>query len=355
MNGSAQFAHDDARWQAVLARDARADGAFVYAVRSTGIYCRPSCASRRPRPAQVAFFADGAAAEEAGFRACRRCRPAEPAAGDPWVARVRRACGLLAGSQERPMTLRELSVKIGGSPHHLQRNFKRIMGVSPREYADACRLTRVKRGLKAGGRVTAAMYDAGYGSSSRLYERAPAQLGMTPASYSRGGAGVAIRFAAVACPLGQLLVADTGRGICAIKMGADARALERELRKEFPAATICEDAGGLKRAVGAVLAHLEGREPALALPLDVRATAFQWQVWRELVAIPCGETRSYREVAEAIGRPRAARAVARACASNPVALAIPCHRVVPATGGIGGYRWGAARKKALLGREKTGA
>ncbi|HVB37357.1 MAG TPA: bifunctional DNA-binding transcriptional regulator/O6-methylguanine-DNA methyltransferase Ada [Vicinamibacterales bacterium] len=352
MQANDMDAGDARRWRAVLARDASADGTFVYAVRSTGIYCRPTCASRRPRPEQVAFFADGAAAERAGFRPCRRCRPSQPAAGDPWIDRVRQACRLLARHEDEPVTLETLSRTIGGSPHHLQRNFKRIMGVSPREYAEACRLARVKRNLKAGEAVTAALYDAGYGSSSRLYERAPAQLGMTPASYSRGGAGAEIRYAVTACPLGRLLVAATSRGVCAIKMGTDDAVLERELRHEFPAATIQPDAGRLSQHVRKVLAHLEGRRPALELPLDVQATAFQWQVWRQLVAIPRGATRSYGEIAAAIGRPRAARAVARACASNPVALAIPCHRVVPAGGGTGGYRWGAERKKALLGKEK---
>ncbi|MDE3156386.1 MAG: bifunctional DNA-binding transcriptional regulator/O6-methylguanine-DNA methyltransferase Ada [Acidobacteriota bacterium] len=343
---------DARRWQAVLARDARADGTFVYAVRSTGIYCRPTCASRRPRQDQVAFFDDGRAAERAGFRACRRCRPMEQAAGDPWMARVQQACDLLARAGETPMTLERLSRRIGGSPSHVQRNFKRIMGVSPREYGDACRLGRVKRKLKAGEAVTTALYDAGYGSSSRLYERAPAQLGMTPASYARGGAGAEIRFVVTDCPLGRLLVAATSRGVCAIKLGDSDTALERELRHEFPAAAIRADAGALSGQVRAVLAHLEGRRPALDLPLDLRATAFQWQVWRQLRAIPRGTTRSYGEIAAAIGRPGAARAVARACASNPVALAIPCHRVVPATGGTGGYRWGVQRKKTILEREK---
>ena len=342
---------DDRRWQAVMARDARADGSFVYAVRSTGIYCRPSCASRRPRRERTAFFADAAAAEHAGFRACRRCRPSEPGAADPWVERVRDACRLLAGDLEGRMTLRALSARIGGSPGHLQRNFKRIAGVSPREYADACRLERVKRELKGGAAVTTALYEAGYGSSSRLYERAASQMGMTPATYSRGGAGMVIQFAVASCPLGRLLVAATPRGVCAIRMGSDAAALEHDLRREFPEATVVRDTGSLLRTMQAVVAHLEGRRQTLDLPLDVRATAFQRQVWQALAAIPYGSTRSYKEIAEAVGRPRAARAVARACAANPVALAIPCHRVVPSAGGTGGYRWGAARKKALIAKE----
>ena len=341
---------DASRWKAVLRRDRRADGRFVYAVTSTGIYCRPSCPSRRPRPDRVRFFDDVEAAERAGFRACLRCRPRQ-AAVDPWIEKIRRACVYLANVDGHP-SLATLAARLGGSPYHLQRNFKRIVGVSPREYAEACRLRKVKRRLRQGGRVTGAMFDAGYGSSSRFYERAVPKLGMSPSAYRRGGAGMSIRYTVVDSPLGRLLVAATERGVCAVAMGASRAELERALEREYPAASLAADEGALARWTTAILAHLAGRRPELDLPLDVQATAFQWQVWQALASIPYGETRSYAEVAAAIGRPRAARAVARACATNPVALAIPCHRVVASTGGLGGYRWGVARKQKLLARER---
>lgn len=342
---------DESNWRAVMARDRRADGAFVYAVRSTGIYCRPSCPSRRPRRDVVDFFATASGAEQAGFRACRRCRPRDAAQPDPWVEKIRRACVYLANVDGHP-SLATLAARFGGSPYHLQRNFKRIVGVTPREYAEACRLRNVKHRLRDGRDVTGAMLDAGYGSSSRFYERAVPKLGMAPRSYQRGGAGMAVRYAIVGSPLGRLLVAATSRGVCTVSMGESNHDLERRLTEEFPSATLTQDPGGLARWTRQVLAHLEGRRPRLDLPLDVQATAFQWQVWNALAAIPYGETRSYAEVAAAIGRPRAARAVARACATNPVALAIPCHRVVPSSGGAGGYRWGVGRKQAILSRER---
>lgn len=343
-----------ARWDAVLNRDRTADRSFVYAVRSTGIYCRPSCPSRRPSRAQVEFHASPAEAERAGFRACRRCRPQDETAGDAWPDKVRRAAAWLAGRDGR-VSLTALARHVGGSPHHLQRTFKRILGVTPREYAEACRLAKVKGRLRAGSDVTAAIMDAGYGSSGRFYERAAPKLGMTPSVYRGGGATVTIQYAIVECPLGRLMVAATSRGVCAVSMGSSDGALQRALRKEFPAATLVADAGSLGQWIARVLRHLSGREPRLDLPLDVRATAFQWQIWTALAAIPYGETRSYGDLAASIGRRGAARAVARACATNPVALAIPCHRVVPATGGTGGYRWGVERKRALLARERAGS
>ena len=341
---------DSARWQAVLARDRRADGVFVYAVRSTGVYCRPSCASRRPRRDRVAFFASPAEAERGGYRACRRCRPNEMATADPWIEKIRRACVYLAHVDGHP-SLATLATRLGGSPYHLQRNFKRIVGVTPREYAEACRLRNVKRRLREGGAVTAAMVDAGYGSSSRFYERAAPRLGMSPSTYRRGGAGMNIRYTIVDSPLGRLLVAATTRGVCAVAMAASDGELERTLAREYPTATIAADEGSLEGWTTRILAHLAGRQPRLDLPLDIQATSFQWQVWKALGAIPYGETRSYADVASAIGRPTAVRAVARACATNPAALAIPCHRVVQSGGGIGGYRWGVARKKKLLSSE----
>ena len=344
--------NDAARWNAVLGHDRAADGLFVYAVRSTGVYCRPSCPSRRPRRDRVAFFETTDAARAAGFRACRRCRPDEIA--DPWVEKIRRACVHLANVDGHP-SLASLAARLGGSPYHLQRNFKRLVGVTPREYAEACRLRRVKRGLRQATDITGAMFDAGYGSSSRFYERAVPKLGMSPSAYRRGGAGMHIRYAIVDSPngvLGRLLVAATSRGVCVVAMGASDADLMRALGREYPAATLAADSGAIARWTRMILAHLAGRQPRLDLPLDIQATAFQWQVWQALAAIPYGETRTYGDVARAIGRPRAVRAVARACATNPVALAIPCHRVLPAEGDTGGYRWGVARKKALLSSER---
>jgi len=343
--------NDTARWNAVVAHNRDADGLFVYAVHSTGVYCRPSCPSRRPRRDRVSFYETTAAARQAGFRACRRCHPDATAAADPWVDKIRRACVYLANVDGHP-SLATLAARLGGSPYHLQRNFKRLVGVTPREYAEAVRLRKVKRRLRQGEDVTGAMFDAGYGSSSRFYERAAPKLGMSPSTYRRGGAGMSIQYAIVDSPLGRLLVSATSRGVCAVAMGSSDAELERALAREYPAATIASDTGALSEWTTAVLAHLAGRQPRLDLPLDVQATAFQWQVWQALAAIPYGETRTYRDVAAAIGRPRAVRAVARACATNPVALAIPCHRVVSADGSTGGYRWGAGRKKALLEREQ---
>lgn len=343
---------DDAgRWRAVVAHDRRADGEFVYAVGSTGIYCRPSCASRRPRREVVTFFDAPADAERAGFRACRRCKPHDAAVADPWVEKIRRACVYLANVDGHP-SLAVLAKRVGGSPYHLQRNFKRLVGISPREYAEACRLRRVKDRLRAGQAITGAMLDAGYGSSSRFYERAAPMLGMLPTTYRRGGVGMSIRYTIVASPLGRLLIGATPKGVCAVAMGASSAELERALAREYPAATIAADDHALARWTKAILAHLAGRQPRLDLPLDVQATAFQWQVWDALRSIPYGETRTYGEIAKAIGRPRAVRAVARACATNPVALAIPCHRVVASSGAPSGYRWGVGRKKTLLASER---
>jgi AraC family transcriptional regulator of adaptative response/methylated-DNA-[protein]-cysteine methyltransferase len=343
--------NDIARWRAVLDRDRSADGMFVYAVHSTGVYCRPSCPSRRPHRERVTFFDATADARRAGFRACKRCTPDAIAAVDPWIEKIQRATVYLSNVEGHP-SLARLAARLGGSPYHLQRNFKRIVGVTPREYADACRVGVVKRRLKDGVGVTGAMLDAGYGSTSRFYERAASKLGMSPSVYRRGGAGASIRFATVASPLGRLLVAATERGVCSVAMGDSDEALEQALRREFAAATIKRDPSTLAAWTAAIVAHLEGKRPRLELPLDIQATAFQWQVWQALASIPYGETRTYKDVAREIGRPSAVRAVARACATNPVALAIPCHRVVPASGDAGGYRWGTARKKKLLGGER---
>jgi AraC family transcriptional regulator, regulatory protein of adaptative response / methylated-DNA-[protein]-cysteine methyltransferase len=343
-------------WDAVAARSRQADGAFVYAVTTTGVYCRPSCPSRRPRRENVEFFPLPEAAEQAGYRACRRCQPQRVAASDPAVERVRQACRLIDTALEEgettPPSLEQLGAAVGASPHQLQRLFKRELGISPRDFAAARRLARVKARLREGDGVAGALYEAGYGSSSRLYERSDAQLGMTPATYRRRGEGMAIAFTVVPCPLGRLLVAATSRGISAVSLGESDGALEAALKAEYAAAEIRRDDGALGRWVSAVLALLDGSAPDLTLPLDLRATAFQWRVWRELQKIPYGETASYAAIARRIGAPSAARAVARACAENRAALVIPCHRVVRGDGTAGGYRWGAERKVQLLAAEK---
>ncbi len=344
---------DENRWHAVETRDAAFDGAFVFAVSTTGIYCRPSCPSRRPRRRNVRFFDLPEAAEGAGYRACLRCRPREAPAQDRRIVAVRRACRFIEGGDDGPPTLAALSAEVGLSPYHLQRTFKRLVGVTPRQYADAHRLSRLKARLRAGDQVAGALYEVGYGSSSRLYERAGGQLGMTPAAYRRGGKGWRLGYGIVDCALGRLLVAATARGICAVYLGDDDRSLEGALGAEYPAAEIARDDAGLADWMGGIAAHLEGARPHVGLPLDVQATAFQRRVWEELRRIPYGETRTYGEVARAIGRPGAARAVARACATNPVSVVVPCHRVVRGDGGLGGYRWGAARKEALIEKERA--
>ena len=342
----------DSRWRAVLGRDARAT--FFYAVRSTGIYCRASCPSRRPTRSAVVFFETAAEAERAGFRACRRCRPAAAPEPDAWIARVARACQIIERASKA--SLAALARRVGGSPYHLQRQFRRV---TPRQYAEACRLRRVTRALRHGASVTAAIVDAGYGSSSRFYERAAPKLAMAPTLYRAGGPNLRIRYTIVRSPLesrlGTLLVGTTDRGVCAVRLGASADALVSELAEEFTRARLERDDEALQSQAAQVLALMAAGAPQPSLPVDIQATAFQWRVWSALQAIPRGETRTYGQVAEAIGRPGAARAVARACASNPVALLVPCHRVVPAAGGVGGYRWGADKKRSLLALEAGGA
>lgn len=343
---------EDRLWAAVEGRDAHWDGVFVYAVPSTKIYCRPTCPSRRPRRAGVRFFAAPAAAEAAGFRACRRCAPANGGASlPPHLERVRRACALITRRSQSGVPLAELARAVGASPHHLQRLFKQTLGVSPREYADACRLGTLKSQLRRGQRVADATYEAGYGSGSRVYERSPSAFGMTPATYAAGGKGASVEYVITDSPLGHLLVAATERGVCAVKLGDRADALEGELRAEYPRAAIAAGSGRLREWVAAIVQSVAPGAPDPRLPTDVRATAFQRLVWEELRRIPRGETRSYQEVAARLGRPTAARAVARACASNPVALVVPCHRVVQHDGGLGGYHWGVERKRSLLKAE----
>ena len=375
-------------WQAVLERDAAFDGAFVYGVRSTGIYCKPSCASRQPRPAQVRFFGGPAEAEAAGFRACKRCRPQEALAPGERAALVEQARTLI--ETEGGLALAELGRRLHASPTHLQRLFKAAVGLSPRQYAAARRLEQLKHGLRGGQTVTQALYEAGYGSPSRLYERSSVGLGMTPAAYRQGGKAMEIAYTIVDCPLGRMLVAATPRGVCAVSFGEEDAKLEAGLRAEFPAAKISSgmpgdpaakieeqrltpqgryaeslrhrddetleessQAGAMaQRAAEALRAAVSGARARPELPLDVQGTEFQLRVWAELRRIPLGQTRTYAQVAQALGQPRAVRAVANACGANPTAVVTPCHRVVRSDGGLGGYRWGVERKKILLENEQ---
>jgi len=337
-------------WDAVNARDRAMDGVFYYAVMSTGVYCRPSCPSRRPRRENVVFFRARQAAERAGFRPCKRCKPDSASQLDPNTQLIEKVCRYIDAHPDEPVTLEALSRALGISPFYLQRTFKTITGISPRAYADSRRLNSLKAGLREGHSVTRSLYDAGYGSSSRLYERASSQLGMTPLRYRKQGAGETIDYTIAATPIGQMLLAATGQGICSIQFGDSAATLEHQLRDEYPKAEIIRADRKLGGQVKALRAIIEGKS-AVALPLDIQATTFQRRVWQELQAIPRGATKSYGEIAADIGHPKAARAVARACATNPVAIAIPCHRVVRENGDMGGYRWGAERKKKLLSLE----
>ena len=349
-----RFSEDDPRWQAVIERDRAFDGKFVFAVSSTGVYCRPSCAARRPRPENVQFFSAPVQAEHAGYRACLRCHP-KAASGDAQSDSLKAICRYIEQHLDESLTLERLGQEFHQSPFHLQRRFKSALGITPREYADSCRLRLLKRNLQAGDSVTRAMYDAGYGSSSRLYERTASQLGMTPDKYRRGAIAASIRYTCADSPLGRMLIAATDRGICAIQLARTDGELMEGLKREFPFAVRKPDEGGLKAWVKALIEHMRGNMSGKnndSLPLDIRATAFQRRVWTYLQSIPFGKTKSYREVAKGIGRPTAARAVARACATNPVAVAIPCHRVVREDGSMGGYRWGIERKKTLLAMEQ---
>jgi AraC family transcriptional regulator of adaptative response/methylated-DNA-[protein]-cysteine methyltransferase len=338
---------NDRRWDAVVGRDHARDGEFVFAVATTGVYCRPSCPARRPRRENVTFYSYPEQAEKAGFRACLRCRP-RSLSGNPQFDSAKEICRYIEQHLDEPVTLERLGKAFLQSPFHLQRRFKAAIGITPREYADACRMRLLKRNLQAGDNVTRAMYDAGYGSSSRLYEKTASQLGMTPDKYRRGAIAASIRYACADSPLGRMLVAATDKGVCSIQFARSDGELIEGLKREFPFAVRKPDEGGLQTWVGTLLDQMSGRELNAALPLDIRATAFQRRVWTYLQSIPSGKTRSYGQVAKAIGQPSASRAVARACATNPVAVAIPCHRVVREDGNISGYRWGVQRKKKLL-------
>lgn len=341
-----------------MSRDRRLDGQFVYAVRTTGVYCRPGCASRRPRRENVELFATPAAAARAGYRACRRCQPGQ--ARIPAVNTLERARALLDARLESAPSLGVLAREVGLSPGHLQRSFRAAFGLSPKQYVLERRATQFKSSLRRHATVTDAQYDAGYSAPSRAQAGAMAHFGMAPSAYQSGGRGADIRYAIRQTDFGLLLVASTARGICAVTLGDSAATLESALGREFPEAKRRRidgrGANNDERFLGwidTILAQVSGRQPRVTVPTDVAATAFQRRVWRALQQIPYGETRTYAEVAKAIGRPNAARAVAKACATNPLALVVPCHRVVPSTNGPGGYRWGAKRKTLLLERERS--
>jgi AraC family transcriptional regulator of adaptative response/methylated-DNA-[protein]-cysteine methyltransferase len=351
---TSSFASERARWRAVASRDARADGAFVFAVRTTGVYCRPSCSARAARRENVRFFDTCDDAERAGFRACRRCTPARAAQASPLAAAIVHACRRIAAS-ERPPALEALARESGYSAAHFHRAFRRVTGMTPRAYANAQRLARLRGELTAGESVSRAIAGAGYASPSRVYEQGRKALGMTPREYRRGGDTQAIRYAIAGTALGALLVATTEKGICAIELGVSRRALERGLRERFSAARRVDADPALAAHVRALVAYLDDPAHALDLPLDVRGTAFQHRVWQALRAIPPGERTTYTDVARAVGAPGSVRAVARAIACNPVALAVPCHRVVAKDGTLAGYRWGVERKAELLERERRAA
>src|ERR1700722_2057854 len=343
-------ARDEERWQAVERRDPAFDGKFLFAVRTTGIYCRPSCASRPAKRENVTFFETGAQAEKAGYRACKRCRPDQLGAPDPQMQAVKRACARIETAEEAPK-LAELAVSAGLSPYHFHRVFKALTCVTPKAYAAETRARRAADKLRTAETVTEAIYDAGFNSSSRFYENTDARLGMTPGAVRRGGAGTVIRFAVGEASLGAVLVAATDKGVCAITLGDDPDALVRDLQDRFPNADFEGGDAEFERTVAEVVGLVEAPGQRLDLPLDIRGTAFQQKVWAALSAIPAGKTATYTEIARAIGQPTAVRAVAQACGANPLAIAIPCHRVVRSDGDLSGYRWGVERKRKLIDRE----
>ena len=343
---------NDPRWAAVVARDPAADGKFFYAVKTTGVYCRPSCASRPARPENVQFHATRADAERAGFRPCKRCKPEQAPQVERYAAIVVKVCRLIERAETMP-SLASLASEAGLSTHHFHRVFKSAMGLTPKGYAAAQRAQRVRNGLARASKVTAAIFDAGYNSSGRFYEKSNALLGMTPTKFRAGGINTAIRFAVGECTLGAILVAASERGVCAILLGDDPNALARDLQDRFPRATLIGGDRKFERLVAKVVGFVEAPARGLDLPLDVRGTAFQQRVWQALQKIPVASTATYSEIAKRIGAPKAVRAVAGACAANALAVAIPCHRVVRNDGGLAGYRWGVERKRALLERERV--
>jgi AraC family transcriptional regulator of adaptative response/methylated-DNA-[protein]-cysteine methyltransferase len=337
-------------WRATLARDSRADGSFVLAVRSTHIYCRPSCPARRPLRRNVTFFRTREEAEKQGYRPCLRCRPNEISAS---AALVQRAASHLAESSEEGVRLGALAKQLGTTQATLRRAFLQVTGINPRELAEALRIKRFKVMLRAGKSITDALYETGYGSSSRVYERSNAQLGMTPGAYRKGGQGMKIGYSIAKSPLGKVLVAATDRGVSAVYLGDAENTMIAELREEYPRAEIAPATDSFQRWVREIVQRIEGKPPRLELPLDLQATAFQRRVWQELQRIPRGRTRTYSQVAQSLGQPKAVRAVARACATNPVSIVVPCHRVIREDGALAGYRWGLSRKEQLLAQERA--
>lgn len=344
---------DDRRWAAMVARDHGADGSFVYSVRTTGVYCRPSCPSRRARRENVQFHATTADAVRAGFRPCKRCRPDQPSLAEQHAAAVARACRAIE-TADVPPTLEQLAAGAGLSPFHFHRVFKSLTGVTPRGYVQAHRTRRTREQLARSKTVTEAVFESGFNSSGRFYEGADGMLGMTPSNYRAGGANTEIEFALGQCSLGAILVARSKRGVCAILMGDEPEPLLRDLQDRFPRAQLVGGKRDFERVVARVIAFVEQPQRGLDLPLDIRGTAFQQRVWQALRKIPAGATRSYQDIARMIGAPKSVRAVAGACAANSLAVAVPCHRVVRNDGGISGYRWGVERKRALLEREARG-
>lgn len=342
----------DPRWAAIVARDAQADGCFYYSVKTTGVYCRPSCAARQARPENVAFHASMDDAERAGFRPCKRCKPDRPSLVEQHAAAVTEACRLIEAAETAP-ALATLAGQVGISTYHFHRVFKAVTGLTPREYAAAHREKRLRSELERSETVTQAIFDAGYNASSRFYEKSAAVLGMTPSHYRAGGQDQDIRFAIGECSLGAILVAQSARGVCAILLGDDADALARDLQDRFPHANLIGGDAGFEQLVAQVVGFIEAPALGLDLPLDVRGTAFQQRVWQALRDIPVGETASYLDIAQRIGSPKSVRAVAQACAANALAVAIPCHRVLRSDGALSGYRWGVERKKALLDKESA--
>lgn len=342
----------DPRWAAVLARDARADGAFVYSVRTTGVYCRPSCGARRPNVENVDFHTSGVEAERLGFRACRRCTPDVDSLAQRRASLIAEACRLIETS-DAPPTLTALAHRAGLSPHHFHRVFRSLTGLTPHEYASAHRARQVQTELRRNNRVIDAIYESGWGSTGRFYAVSQETLGMTPSQYRANGAGTTIRFAVGECSLGFVLVALNDRGVCAILLGDEPGRLQSELEGRFSNANLVGGDDDLEQTLAQVLAFVEEPSRGLDLPLDVRGTAFQHRVWDALRRVPSGSTVTYSDLAMRIGSPRAARAVARACAANALAVAIPCHRVVKSDGAPGGYRWGVERKHALLNLEES--
>lgn len=345
-----QTIEQDPRWRAVLARDGNADGRFFYAVRTTGVYCRPSCPSRRPRPENVEFYGSPQSAEQAGFRPCRRCRPEQVSIHDQHIQTVVASCHFIEAAETQP-GLNELAEYAGMSPYYFHRLFKSFIGLTPKAYADACRQQGVRKELDQGSNVTEALFTAGYNASSRFYEKSQQVLGMTPSAYRNGGHNTRIRFAIGECFLGAILVASSDQGVCAILLGDDPDVLLNDLQDRFNQAELIGGDSDYESTVAQVVAFVEAPTIGLELPLDICGTAFQQRVWQALREIPVGETVSYGEIARRIGRPRASRAVAQACAANPLAVAIPCHRVVRNDGALSGYRWGVERKRELLKRE----